>query len=186
MNESAARSFPLAPMSTAIRWLTTLLLVAPAGLAIAGLAVPQPGLFIPAAVLAGLDFTVWFVARPTRFEVGRDALMVIFPAWRRTISLAAGVSARLLDFKQFREEFGTPLRIGVGGLWGGFGWLWTSRRGLIEFYISRTHGFVLVERGQGRPLLITPENPEMMVEALAAFSGPAGASRRSASSPRWT
>lgn len=160
-------------MSTGIRWLTTVFLLLPVGFAVAVLAGGNRALLLPAVLLAGLDFLTWFVARPTRFEVGRDVLMVIFPAWRRTVRAGDGLAARMLGFKEFRQEYGTPLRIGVGGLWGGFGWLWTSRRGLVEFYISRTDGFVLVERGRGRPLLITPENPEMMVEALAATGTPA-------------
>jgi hypothetical protein len=173
-------------MSAGIRWLTVVLLAAPVGLAIAALASSRRALLIPAAVLAGTYLVVWIVARPTRFDVAADRLLVVFPAWRRTISLAGGASARLVDFKQFRHEFGTPLRIGAGGLWGGFGWLWTSRRGLIEFYISRVDGFLLVEPGRGRPLLVTPENPEVMLEALAAVTAPGGASRRSGSSPRST
>lgn len=54
------------------------------------------------------------------------------------------------------------MRIGIGGLWGGFGWLWPGR-GLVNFYVSRSDGLVLIERMSARPLLITPE---MMVQAL--------------------
>jgi hypothetical protein len=59
-------------------------------------------------------------------------------------------------------------RIGVGGLWGGFGWLWTTRRGLVEFYVSRADGMVLIERRGARPLLITPADPEKLLRALQA------------------
>lgn len=166
-------SFPLAPMSAGIRWLTSVLLLVPAAMGLASMALPRRSLAVPALLLAVLYFIVWFVARPTRFEISGQGLMVFFPAWRRTIPAGGGLRARLLGFKEFRQEFGTPLRIGVGGLWGGFGWLWTSRRGLVEFYISRTDGFVLVERDGGRPLLITPERPESMIQAIAATWPPA-------------
>ena len=59
-------------------------------------------------------------------------------------------------------------RIGVGGLWGGFGWLWTRGRGMVEFYVSRTDGLVIVERRGGRALLFTPQDPEEFVDALSA------------------
>jgi hypothetical protein len=55
--------------------------------------------------------------------------------------------------------------------WGGFGLLWTSRGGLVDFYISRTDRIVIVERKSGRPLLITPERPEQFVAALEAHAG---------------
>jgi hypothetical protein len=61
------------------------------------------------------------------------------------------------------------MRIGVGGLWGGFGWLWTAKKGFLEFYISRAEGLILIELRQGNPLLITPENPERFRELLTDF-----------------
>jgi hypothetical protein len=69
--------------------------------------------------------------------------------------------------REFRDEHGWAMRIGAGGLWGGFGWLWTSRRGLVEFYVSRLDGYVLLERRTGRPLLFTPVEPERVASALS-------------------
>lgn len=59
------------------------------------------------------------------------------------------------------------MRVGVGGLWGGFGWLWTQRQGALEFYISRSTGLVLLERPAGRSLLITPDRPAEFVAIFA-------------------
>lgn len=56
------------------------------------------------------------------------------------------------------------MRIGAGGLWGGFGWLWTSRKGMVEFYVSRTDGFVLITRPNHLDILITPSTPEAFLE----------------------
>jgi hypothetical protein len=60
------------------------------------------------------------------------------------------------------------MRVGAGGLWGGFGWLWTQRRGIVQMYISRTDGFVWIERIGDRPWLITPDEPEKFVRALSS------------------
>jgi hypothetical protein len=60
------------------------------------------------------------------------------------------------------------MRIGAGGLWGAFGWLWTQRRGMVQMYISRTDGFVWIERGADRPWLITPEQPQAFLSALSS------------------
>lgn len=37
---------------------------------------------------------------------------------------------------------------------------------MVEFYISRLDGFVLIERSTGMPLLLTPQQPEQMVEQI--------------------
>ncbi|MCU0242247.1 MAG: PH domain-containing protein, partial [Vicinamibacteria bacterium] len=57
------------------------------------------------------------------------------------------------------------MRIGAGGLWGGFGLLKTSRV-TFSMWLSRTDRFVLVSLRDTRPLLITPENPERFIAAL--------------------
>lgn len=153
-------------MSPLIRWFTIAFVLLPLVFVFAAQFAHATALYIPAVLVLALYAAVWLFIRPTRFELTGDALVIVFPAWTRTVSAADGLSARLLDMKQFREEFGLPLRIGVGGLWGGFGWLWTTRRGRVEFYISRMDGLVLIERERGGPILITPESPQMMVDAI--------------------
>ena len=59
------------------------------------------------------------------------------------------------------------MRVGAGGLWGGFGWLWTQRYGMMRMYISRTDGFVWIQNVSDWPWLITPETPEAFVRALS-------------------
>jgi hypothetical protein len=83
------------------------------------------------------------------------------------LPVVLGVSF-LLHLPALRGELGFAARVGVGGLWGGFGWLWTSRRGLIDMYVSRGDGLLMVERLAGRPLLITPEHPDEFSRALAS------------------
>jgi hypothetical protein len=158
------RSFDLAPMSALIRWLTVVLLALPAAFALAALAGTRL-LWAPALLLALTYAAVWLLARPTRFEADAGAIDVCFPAWTRSVRDVA--SARLVGLQELRDTFGVMLRIGVGGLWGGFGWLWTSRRGLVEFYVSRTDGIVLLERRQGRPLLVTPHDPGGLAATVA-------------------
>jgi hypothetical protein len=34
------------------------------------------------------------------------------------------------------SEVGWSMRVGAGGLWGGFGWLWTERRGIVQMYFQ--------------------------------------------------
>jgi hypothetical protein len=153
-------------MSAPIRWFTVVLLILPIVFLVAAQSAHLAALDIPAVLMVALYAAVWLFIRPTRFELTGEGLEIVFPGWTRTVAASDGLSARTLDMKEFRQEFGLPLRIGVGGLWGGFGWLWTTRRGRVEFYISRTNGLVLIERQRGGPILITPESPELMVDAL--------------------
>jgi hypothetical protein len=163
------RAFELAPMGGLIRGLTVFLLALPAALALAGAASGQPfPLVAVAALMALLYVAVWLWWRPTRFEVSDDAFDVVFPARRKSTPRRAVVGARPFTVRSVRSELGLALRIGVGGLWGGFGWLWTTRRGLVEFYVSRADGMVFIERRGARPLLITPEDPVGLLRALQA------------------
>jgi hypothetical protein len=122
--------------------------------------------WVIAGLLAVSYAVVWLYARPTRFEVSPDGLAIVWPARRRRVERRDISGARVLASSQFQPELGWAARVGVGGLWGGFGWAWTSRRGLLDLYVSRTDGCVLVERRSGRALLLTPERPEEFARAL--------------------
>jgi hypothetical protein len=82
---------------------------------------------------------------------------VEWPLKRRRIPRDDIAGIRLLRDGELRREVGWAARVGAGGLRGGFGWLWTTRRGIVQMYISRTDRFVWIERKNGRPWLITPE-----------------------------
>lgn len=159
-------SFRLAPMSGLILGLTLMLLVLPLVFVVAATYGPPP-LASPALLLVALYAWVWLRFRPTRFVVRPGTLEVIWPLKRRTIPRASIASMRIVDKHALRRDAGWGLRVGVGGLWGGFGWLWTQRRGIVQMYVSRTDGLVWIERVQDRPWLITPEQPEAFVRALS-------------------
>ncbi len=167
------RSFPLAPMSRLIIGLTTIVLALPVIFIVVGLLSPvRSVLWGAAAFVVVLCAAVWLFCRPTRFEISSGALALIWPLRRRVIPRTNIASARVIGRGELRKELGWAIRVGVGGLWGGFGSLWTSRRGSVEFYVSRTDGLVWIERRDGRPLLITPANPEGFLLALGVTADP--------------
>ena len=158
-------SFRLAPMSPMIRGLTLVLLLLP--LVFFSTALIGTSILVgPAVLLLALYFWVWLRFRPTMFVVHRHMLEIIWPLKRRQIERVTIVGVRIIDRKELQREIGWGLRVGVGGLWGAFGWLWTQRRGIVQMYISRTDGLVWIERAQGRPWLLTPERPEDFVRTL--------------------
>lgn len=162
--------FRLAPMSGLMRGMTWALMVIPIGFLAAPLLDRR---FLPlgllgGAVALGYAFT-WLYMRPSAFVVGPEGLDIRWPLRRRHIPRASIGSASLVSHADLRREFGLLLRVGVGGLWGGFGLAWSSRGDHLGLYVSRhADGFVLV-RGRGaRSLLITPERPADFVAALAS------------------
>ncbi|MBI5247837.1 MAG: hypothetical protein HY923_11730 [Elusimicrobia bacterium] len=122
----------------------------------------------PLVFIGGIYAWIWLLFRPTSFDVGRDEIEVVWPLKRRVIARGGITSARIVDAKELKREVGWGARVGAGGLWGGFGWLWTTRRGIVQMYISRTDRFVWLERGAERPWLITPECPEEFVRELGS------------------
>jgi len=109
---------------------------------------------------------VWVGFRPSRFLITANQLTLTFPARQRSFPLEDLGEAQLLSEGEFRQKFGWAMRIGVGGLWGGFGWLYTGQKGMLEFYVSRSDGLVWIERRSGNDLLLTPDQPEHFIQAL--------------------
>jgi PH (Pleckstrin Homology) domain-containing protein len=157
--------FGLAPMCRLIRVMTIVIAALPAVFLIAGALGPRI-LWSPALVIIIVYAWVWTRFRPTAFVVRSHALEVIWPLKATEISRDQITAVRLVDRQELRQQVGWGMRVGAGGLWGGFGWLWTSRRGIVQMYVSRLDGFVWIERGAERPWLITPERPDAFVRAL--------------------
>jgi len=160
-------TFPLAPMSPSILGLTIGLLAFPA-IFIVFAAIWLPPLLIVAALVLAIYAWVWLRYRPTAFSVQPTGVEVTWPLKRRTIPRADIIAARVIDGPTLRRETGWAMRVGAGGLFGGFGYLWTTRRGLVRMYVSRTDRFVWIECRRERPWLITPDRPDTFVRALGA------------------
>jgi len=176
---TAGKSFRLAPMSPLIRTLTLGLLLLPV-FGLVGVAFGLREALVPSLIMVPIIGWIWLRFRPSRFVVGADALEVIWPLKFRRIPRESITAVLLLDRTDLHRKIGWGVRVGAGGLWGGFGWLWTWKRGIVQIYVSRTDGFVWIERGGDRPWLITPEQPECFVGILSSSSGtpPAGFSCR--------
>jgi len=164
-HELNAKSFRLARVSPLILTLTILLLVLPAAFLVGAVLGPHL-LAAPAFFLIAVYAWVWLRFRPSSLTVDRTGIQVKWPLKRRDIPREGITSARVVDRHELRREIGWGMRVGAGGPWGGFGCLWTTRRGLVQMYITRTDRFVWIERGDARPWLVTPEEPEEFVRAL--------------------
>ena len=163
--------FRLAPMSRSLQVLTWALFLLPVTLLYQSLRSPEPAravLLGTVAFVVLIYASVWFVWRPTGFEIDAETLRIVWPIRSRTIPRSAVMDVRIVTGAEFRAEYGYGMRIGAGGLWGGFGLL-KMRRTTFSMWISRLDRFVIVDlRGARRPLLVTPEEPERFAAALLA------------------
>jgi len=162
------RRFALAPMTTGLHVLTWVCFVVPLAQLYGAVVSPPPVRAVLGAsslFVALIYASVWFVFRPTRFEVDGDGLRIVWPIRWRLVAAANIAEARVVSSRDFRREYGNGMRIGAGGLWGGFGLLKTGRE-TFSMWISRTDAFVIVRLRDGRPLLLTPEDPDRFVDSL--------------------
>ena len=153
-------------MDTMIRTITLVLLALPV-LFVLSAVFGRAFLIAPTILLVAIYFWIWLRFRPTQFVVHQDALEVIWPLKRRQISRDTIADVRIVNGRDLKPQVGWGMRVGAGGLWGGFGWLWTQRRGIVQMYISRINDLVWIDRTTGRPWLISPERPQEFVQALS-------------------
>lgn len=164
------RAFDLAPMNGLVRAVTVVMFLIPAAFlagTIAGVRLLGPGV----AILL-LYAWVWVRMRPRAFVVHDDRLEVEWPMKRRSIPRSSIASVSRIDRQALRDQVGWGMRIGIGGLWGAFGWLWTTRRGLVQMYVSRTSDLVWIDRREGRSWLVSPASPDAFIAALSGTSTP--------------
>ncbi len=158
-------SFEIAPMDRTIRTITYILLILPITVLVVSLTFIKL-MVILAAFLLVFYAWIWIWFRPTRFEVTPDALTIVWPVRTRRLERADITGVELITRAELRQRIGWSIRVGSGGLWGGFGWLYTSR-GWVRMYISRIDRVVWFETAQGMPWIITPDQPEAFVRAMS-------------------
>jgi len=155
---------PSAPMSTAIRCITGVVLVMMVAFLIAGLKVC--GLLLGGVALATVVFFCYLHA-PIAYEVTGDQLTVRFRMGQKVFPGVTGCATLTA-----RPPMGLRLW-GNGGLFAATGIFWSRAYGVYRAYVTsaRYQDYVLVET-RTQKILISPENPQEFVRAWAS-SAPA-------------
>ena len=161
----AARRFALAPMSS-VFWVITLVVLSLVPL-FAVLALGGAPLWSAVVLLVVICLGTWLTVRPSCFQVTPSALIIEWPSRRREIPRTEIASVRVVTGKELRGLLGLAARVGVGGLWGTFGGLWSKKRGWVSTYVSRTDELLWVELSNGQALLLTPELPNEVRRLLS-------------------
>jgi hypothetical protein len=66
---------------------------------------------------------VWLRFRPTQFIMHPERIEIVWPLKRREFLRSDIVSIEWLTRHELKQNVGWGMRVGAGGLWGGFGWL---------------------------------------------------------------
>ena len=110
---------------------------------------------------------VWLFYKPKALVLTEGELVIRFPLRELAMRRADIVRARVLTRKDIRDSLGFAMRVGVGGLFGVFGLLWTQKLGWVGIYATTMEPWLLVTRRRGRPLLLSPRDPHALARALA-------------------
>ena len=160
--------FPIAPMSPLMRVLTIVVLLLPVLFLTAACTSPQTSLVMApvSALLVALYLLVYTWSRPRAYRIDHDRLVLEFPLRTLSVPRKDILDAVVMEKEDLKRNLGFAVRVGAGGLFGVFGWLWTSKRGWVEVHSSREDCMVIVERREGLALLVSPEDCAGFVRAL--------------------
>ncbi|MDP6634448.1 MAG: PH domain-containing protein [Phycisphaerae bacterium] len=167
--------FALAEMSTGMSVLTWSMCVLGLALPIViFIAAPEVWMsMLLAGVIWGTYAFVWVFYRPSRFEICRSGLRIVWPM--RSFYIPAAEIAEIAPIS--KSALGLVLRtFGAGGLWGGFGRFWSRKMGHMLIYASRSDGLVCIRRGRERTVLISPARPDEFITELQRVCSAGGES----------
>lgn len=100
---------------------------------------------------------------PKRYGL-QDRQLVIYRPFQNKIYATEDMHSVSIVSK---EEMKGSMRVfGVGGLFGYFGLFRNSRYGTMIWYATRRDQFVVIERSNGRTIILTPDDPNSFVQEI--------------------
>ena len=122
------------------------------------LMIPSAVYIMPLSLIIILVLTYGYSPKGYAFE---DRQLVIYrPFQNKLYATEDMLTVSLVD----RTELKNSLRVfGVGGLFGYFGLFRNSRYGTMIWYATRRDQFVVIERSNGKTIVLTPDDPNSFV-----------------------
>ena len=122
-------------------------------------------LLSPILSLFGLSFIylLVYIYRPINYQLTDKFLLI-----HRIISDVKIERTRIKNMEQVStDQLRYAMRIfGVGGMFGYYGKFRTSKMGTMTWYATRRDRFVLVETIEGKKIILTPDEPEKLIQDL--------------------
>jgi hypothetical protein len=119
---------------------------------------PSPVDVFPFGLILILVITYGFSPKAYALE---DRQLIIYRPFQNKLYATEGIlTVSLVDKKELKKS----IRVfGVGGLFGYFGLFRNSRYGTMIWYATRRDQFVVIERANGRTIVLTPDDPNAFV-----------------------
>ena len=122
------------------------------------LMIPSAVYIIPISLIIMLVLTYGFSPKGYALEDGK--LVVLRPFQNKFHATTDILNVSLVD----RKDLKNSLRVfGVGGLFGYFGLFRNTRYGTMIWYATRRDQFVVIERSNGKAIVLTPDDPNSFV-----------------------
>ena len=120
--------------------------------------IPSPVYIMPFSLIIILILTYGFSPKGYAFE---DRKLVIYRPFQNKLYATADIHTVSIVNK---NELKNSMRVfGVGGLFGYFGLFRNSRYGTMIWYATRRDQFVVIERSNGKTIVLTPDDPNSFV-----------------------
>lgn len=127
---------------------------------------PEPFYVMPFAMIIILAVTYGF--SPKGYFLANGKFTVLRPFKVKNFPLSDIRSVTAVEKKNLKGSIRT---FGVGGLFGYFGLFRNSTYGNMVWYATRRDRFVVIELGNGKTIVITPDNPAAFVSAYQSIVG---------------
>jgi hypothetical protein len=127
---------------------------------------PEPFYVMPFAMIILLIVTYGF--SPKGYVLEDGVFTVLRPFKAKNYPLSDIQSVSVVEKKNLKGSIRT---FGVGGLFGYFGLFRNSTYGNMVWYATRRDRFVVIERSNGKTIVITPDDPAAFVSAYQLIVG---------------
>jgi hypothetical protein len=127
---------------------------------------PEPFSVMPFAIIIMLVVTYGF--SPKGYVLSDGVLTVLRPFKVKNFPLSDIQSVTAVEKKNLKGSIRT---FGVGGLFGYYGLFRNSTYGNMTWYATRRDRFVVIERSNGKTIVITPDDPAAFVSAYQSLIG---------------
>ena len=119
-----------------------------------------------ALLLLGAIFFVAYLYRPLYYNVEQATLSIKRPINSVNIALYDIKKASLIT----QDDLGMAIRLfASGGMWGYYGFFYSFKMGKMWWYTTQRQNYVLIQTTDDTQYLLSPDQPEQLLNALNKF-----------------
>lgn len=116
-----------------------------------------------AIIVCIISYAVSYAFRPVNYTINFRELIIHRPVLDVKINRSDIENAKVLDANKTRGFIRT---FGVGGLFGYFGKYRNNDLGNMTWYATQRKNYVLIEKVNGKKIILTPDDPQRMITEL--------------------